>query len=77
VAVGGIIPEKDFVVAWGLDQYTPEASAGIPLSMVSSLNFRRRRREASPRPIHGEISASWFQADWTDSQAMGILGIQA
>ena len=28
---------------------------------------------ASPCPIHGEISASWFQAEWTGAQTMGTL----
>jgi hypothetical protein len=28
---------------------------------------------ASPGPFHGEISASWFQAEWTGSQTMGRL----
>ena len=29
----------------------------------------------SPRPIHGETGALWFQADWSGSRAMGALGI--
>jgi len=29
----------------------------------------------SSRPIHGEITASWFQADRTGLQAMGTLSI--
>ncbi len=30
---------------------------------------------ASLCPIHGEITASWFQAEWTGAQTMGTLGI--
>jgi len=49
--IGGNIPGKDSVVAWGPGRYAPEASAGIPLLILNSLNFRRRRQEASaPAP---------------------------
>ena len=38
-------------MAWGPGRYAPEASAGIPLLILNSLNFRRRRQEASaPAP---------------------------
>ena len=29
----------------------------------------------NPRIIHAEISALWFQADWTGPRAMGALSI--
>jgi len=49
--IGGNIPGKDSVVAWGPGRYAPEASAGIPLLILNSLNFRRRRQEAlAPAP---------------------------
>ncbi|MBM4333107.1 MAG: hypothetical protein FJ117_18135 [Deltaproteobacteria bacterium] len=54
--IGGTNPGKDSVLAGGPGRYAPEASAGISLFMVYSLNLRRRRR-----PIHGEISASCCQ----------------
>jgi len=38
--IGGTLHGKDSVVAWGLGRYTPEASAGIPMVMLNSLNFR-------------------------------------
>ncbi|MDI6755655.1 MAG: hypothetical protein QME78_14815, partial [Thermodesulfobacteriota bacterium] len=55
--IGGNIPGKDSVVAWGPGRYAPEVSAGIPLLMVNSLNLRRRRREASAPAPSTEKSA--------------------
>ena len=48
--IGGTNPGKDSVLAGGSGQYAPEASAGISLFMVYSLNLRRRRRKASAPP---------------------------
>src|SRR4030042_5359617 len=48
--IGGTPPGKDSVLAGGPGRYAPEASAGISLFMVSSLNLRRRRRKASAPP---------------------------
>jgi hypothetical protein len=31
--------------------------------------------DSSLCPIHGEITASWFQAEWTGAQTMGTPGI--
>ena len=41
------------LLAWGQGQDAPEASAGICLVMVNSLDFRRRRRE----PLAPALSA--------------------
>ena len=62
------------VVAWGFGRYAPEASAGRPIALVNGLSFRQRRRGGlGPRPVHEETSASWFQADRPDPQAMEAL----
>jgi hypothetical protein len=66
---------KDFVVAWGLVQYAPEGSAGIPRSWWTHRKSAEEGGRRQSRPIHGEISASSFQADWTGPRAMDPLGI--
>ena len=48
--IGGTNPGKDSVLAGGSGRSAPEASAGISLFMVKSLNLRRRRRKASALP---------------------------
>ncbi len=69
--IGGNIPGKDSVVAWGPSRYAPEASAGIPLVIVNSMNFLRRRQEASaPAPSteksvpHGSKRTGWASRPW-------------
>ena len=42
------------LLAWGQGQDAPEASAGICLVMVNSLDFRRRRREALAPALSAE-----------------------
>jgi len=74
--IGGNIPGKDSVVGLGarpgragsIGRDTPGHGklTGLPPQKAGGV---------SPCPIHGEISASWFQADWIGPQAMGTLGI--
>ncbi|MBM4330182.1 MAG: hypothetical protein FJ117_02975 [Deltaproteobacteria bacterium] len=50
---------------------------GYPCSWCTHLTSAGGGGRRQPRPIHGEISASWFQADWTGPPAMGSLGLYA
>ena len=47
---------------------------GFPLSPRMKARFLRRRRGYFPRPIHGEISALWFQAGWSGPRTLESLG---
>jgi len=63
-------------LVWVQGQAAPEASAGIPPGHGEFTDFPPQEAGgASPCPIHGEITASWFQAEWTGAQTMGTLGI--
>ena len=66
-------PGKILLLAWGPGQYALEASAGMPVVKLNLLNFRRGRRGGVIRPIHEEMNALWFQADWTGPGPWALL----
>ena len=76
MAIGGLLQGKNYVVGLGA---RPSRAGSIgrdsPRHGESTVFPPQEAGGASPCPIHGEIGASWFQAEWTGVQTMGTLGI--
>jgi len=76
VAIADLLPGKNSVVGLGA---RPSRAGSIGRDTPGHGEFidfpPQEAGGASPCPIHGEISASWFQAEWTGAQTMGTLGI--
>jgi len=75
-AIEGYFPGKDSVVGLGV---RPVRAGNIGRDTAGHGELiehpPKKARGVSPRPILGETSALWFQADRTGPQAMGALGI--
>ena len=72
----GNIPGKDSVVGPEVNPVRA-GSIGWDTPAHPALNELPPKKAGgvSLRPLHGEISASWFPADWIGLQAMGALSI--
>ena len=74
VATDGFLPGKDIVVGLGA---RPGRAGSIGLDTPAHEEFTdlppQKAGGASPCPIHREITALWFQAEWTGPQTMGTL----
>ena len=73
--VGQFLSGKDIVVGLGA---RPVHAGSIGRDTFDYEEFNalppQKAGGASPCPIHGEITALWFQEKWTGPQTMGTLG---